>query len=85
MNALDRNKLALDIAKRERSRITATRLFQAGKHLAIAHAALMEMNPRPHTANLEYLQTQLRVWFKMDAEQCGWDGLIVKSYLEVME
>lgn len=84
MNALDRQRLNMD-SRTKVSQFNATRLFRAGKALAAAHSALMEMNPRPNTANLEYLQAQIRVWFRRDADDCGWREATIKDYLEVMK
>lgn len=88
MNALDRQRLALDsrtkAARAARAASSARHLFRAGKHLAIAYAALLEMNPRPSTGHLEELMDQVRGNFKQQATASGMREAVIKDYLSVM-
>lgn len=83
MNALDRNRLSLDSASKVAA-MRAHKLHRAGTNLACAHAALMEMNPRPNTTELERLQKQIREQFKLDATYGGWDANTILSCQEDM-
>jgi hypothetical protein len=62
----------------------AHKLHRAGTNLAFAHAALMEMNPRPNTASLEALQKQIREQFNLGATYGGWDANLILSCREDM-